>query len=77
MRVVVHDSLFGNSMDQAEAEGRADGKAGRSANCRYAEDTPEYEEFWKAYNEEQAKHMPGKPETETQEEKEEVEEPVE
>lgn len=74
VRVVVHDSLFGNSMQQAEAEGRADGKAGRSANCRYAEDTPEYEEFFKAYNEEQAKFVPGAKE-QAEDHRQEVEEP--
>lgn len=68
VRVVVHDSLFGDSMEQAKAEGRSDGKAGRSANCRYAEDTPEYKAFFEAYAEEQAKYVTGATAEQTAEE---------
>lgn len=58
-QINVFDTAYGDPVAQAKAEGRADGKAGRTPNNRYQEGTAESEGYQEAYMAEQATLVPG------------------
>lgn len=58
-QLAIFDTRYGDPVKQAEAEGRAAGKAGRVMDCRWPEGSEAETAYKEAYARAQADHVPG------------------